>query len=258
MYKNNSILLGKSEDKDLELLLSKANRHGIITGATGSGKTITLKVLAEGFSDAGVPVFLADVKGDLAGCCQEGEMSDSLSERINKLGLNDFEFKKYPVRFWDLYGLNGHPIRTTLDRVGPQILSIMLGLNEAQEGILTIIFKVAKDENLRITDLKDLRKILQYVADNKGEYITKYGNITSQSDIINLYNKYSKLSNRPFRDYSYSNQFELLADMMKYYYFKYLVPRNGYKDLNYPNDIKEVLEKYICISKNNYNDEKCK
>lgn len=181
MYKNNSILLGKSEDKDLELLLSKANRHGIITGATGSGKTITLKVLAEGFSDAGVPVFLADIKGDLAGCCQEGEMSDSLSERINKLGLNDFEFKKYPVRFWDLYGLNGHPIRTTLDRVGPQILSIMLGLNEAQEGILTIIFKVAKDENLRITDLKDLRKILQYVADNKGEYITKYGNITSQS-----------------------------------------------------------------------------
>ena len=121
MYKDNKILIGKSKDKELAILLDKANRHGLITGASGSGKTITLKVMAESFSDAGVPVFLADVKGDLAGTALTGETSESLEKRINKLGLENFEFKSFPVRFWDILGVSGHPIRTSLNSVGPSI-----------------------------------------------------------------------------------------------------------------------------------------
>lgn len=181
MYINNKLLIGKNEDKELSILLSKANRHGLITGASGSGKTITLKVMAESFSDAGVPVFLADVKGDLAGCSMMGEENESIINRLNKLGVNDFEFKSFPTRFWDLYGKYGHPIRTKVSSVGPQILSIMLGLSEAQEGVLDIVFGIAKDENLPLIDLKDLRSVLQYVGDNRKNYTTKYGNVTTQS-----------------------------------------------------------------------------
>ena len=180
MYTNNQILVGKSDDKELSILLNMANRHGLITGASGSGKTVTLKVMAESFSEAGVPVFLADVKGDLAGTALEGDI-DAIQKRVDKLGLKDFECKKFPVRFWDLYGENGHPIRATVEAVGPDILSMMLGLSEAQEGNLDIVFEVAKDEGLQLINLADLRSTLQYVAENKNNYITKYGNITTQS-----------------------------------------------------------------------------
>ena len=181
MFKNNKILIGKNESKELCLLLDKANRHGLITGASGSGKTITLKVLAESFSDAGVPVFLADVKGDLGGCSVAGEESESIIDRLKILGIDDFEFKSYPTRFWDIYGKYGHPIRTKIETVGPDILSIMLGLSEAQEGVLDILFRIAKDENLSLIDLQDLKSALQYIGDNRKNYITKYGNITTQT-----------------------------------------------------------------------------
>ena len=181
MYINQKLLIGKNDKKEVYLIPSMANRHGLITGASGTGKTITLKVMAESFSDAGVPVFLSDVKGDLAGTSQKGEESENISKRVEKLGLDQFEYKQYPVRFWDIYGEKGHPIRTKISTVGPNILSIMLGLNETQEGILNIAFRVAEDESLPLIDLKDLKSILQYIADNKNDYITKYGNITAQS-----------------------------------------------------------------------------
>ena len=181
MYKNNKILIGKSEDKELSILLNKANRHGLITGASGSGKTITLKVMAESFSDAGVPVFLADVKGDLGGTALIGEENENITSRVQKLGIDDFEYKSYPVRFWDIFGNYGHPIRTTIDSVGPEILSMMLGLSETQEGVLSIIYKIAEDNNWKLDDIKDLRLLLQYVGDNRNDFITKYGNITTQS-----------------------------------------------------------------------------
>ena len=181
MLKDNKVLIAKNDNEELSILLDKANRHGLITGASGSGKTITLKVMAESFSEAGVPVFLADVKGDLAGCCLAGEENENLVERLNKLKIKDFEYKSFPVCFWDIFGVYGHPIRTTLDSVGPEILSMMLGLSEAQEGVLAIVFKIAKDNDWILDDIKDLRLLLQYVGDNKNDFITKYGNITSQS-----------------------------------------------------------------------------
>ncbi len=181
MYLNNKVLVAKSDKKELSILLDKANRHGLITGASGSGKTITSKVMAESFSDAGVPVFMADVKGDLAGTAVAGEASESLEKRVTKLGLKDFEFKNFPVRFFDIFGEKGHPIRTSIDSVGSDILSMMLGLSEAQEGMLAIAFKIAKDNNWKLDDTKDLRLLLQYIADNKNDYITTYGNIATQS-----------------------------------------------------------------------------
>ena len=181
MYFNNKILVAKSGKTELSILLDKANRHGLITGASGSGKTITSKVMAESFSDAGVPVFMADVKGDLGGTCIVGTSSEGLEKRLKSLSLKDFEFKSFPVRFFDIFGEKGHPIRTSVDSVGPDILSMMLGLSDAQEGMLAIAFKIAKDNNWKLDDTKDLRLLLQYIADNKNEYITTYGNITTQS-----------------------------------------------------------------------------
>lgn len=182
MLANNRLLIGKTEDgKELAILPQMANRHGLITGASGSGKTITLKVMAESFSDAGVPVFLADVKGDLAGTAVDGEITEAIQKRLDKLAIKDFEAKSFPVRFWDLFGTEGHPVRATVESVGSEVLSIMLGLSEAQEGNLAIAFAIAKDENLALIDLKDLRAVLQYVAENKDKYSTKYGNITTQS-----------------------------------------------------------------------------
>ena len=182
MLANGKILIGKNEQgAELAILPQMANRHGIITGASGSGKTITLKVMAESFSDAGVPVFLADVKGDLAGTAVKGEVTDAIQKRLDKLEIKDFEAKSFPVRFWDLFGTEGHPLRATVESVGPEVLSIMLGLSEAQEGNLAIAFAIAKDENLALIDLKDLRAVLQYVSENKDQYSTKYGNITTQS-----------------------------------------------------------------------------
>ena len=181
MYINDKLLIGKNGYREVSILPKMANRHGLITGASGSGKTITLKVMAESFSDAGIPVFLSDVKGDIAGTALAGEESEAVMSRVEKLGLEGFEFKKFPVRFWDLYGEKGHPIRTSISNVGSSILSIMLGLSEAQEGILDIVFKIAEDEDLSLVDLKDLRSVLQYVADNRNEYTTKYGTVTTQS-----------------------------------------------------------------------------
>lgn len=178
---NNKILIGKNDKKECFLLLDKANRHGLITGASGTGKTITSKVMAEKLSDSGIPVFMADVKGDLSGTALSGEMNDNISSRVKNLKLDNFEVKEFPVRFWDVYGVNGHPIRFKVSDVGPNILSIMLGLSEAQEGVLNIVFNVSKDENLDLDDLKDLKYALNYVGEHKNEYTTKYGNVTTQS-----------------------------------------------------------------------------
>ena len=181
MYYNNKILVSKTETNELAILTNMANRHGLITGASGSGKTITLKVIAESFSDAGVPVFLADVKGDLAGMCVPGTTNLKIEERLTSLKIDNFEFKQFPTHFWDIYGEYGHPIRTTVANVGPQLLSRMLELTEVQEGVLTIVFKIAEDNNWQLIDLKDLRLILQYVGDNRATYTLQYGNVSLQS-----------------------------------------------------------------------------
>lgn len=148
MYIDNKILVGKNKKTETILLLNKANRHGLITGASGTGKTITSKVMAESFSDAGVPVFMADVKGDLAGTAVRGELNENISKRVKDLNLKNFEVKEFPVRFFDIYKENGHPIRFKIDTIGPEILSLMLGLSEAQEGVLNILFKICEDEEL--------------------------------------------------------------------------------------------------------------
>ena len=181
MYIDNKILIGKSKEKELFIVPNKANRHGLITGASGSGKTITLKVMAESFSSMGVPVFLADVKGDLAGMCLPGESNEKIQERLEGIGIKDFSFKGFPTVFWDVFAKSGHPVRTTLQSVGPTILSRMLGLNETQEGVLAIIFKIARENELPLIDLKDLRLLLQYVAENSRQYTITYGNIAAQS-----------------------------------------------------------------------------
>ena len=182
MYIDGKYLIGKSEDKELFINADKVNRHGLITGASGSGKTITLKVMAESFSESGIPVFLSDVKGDIAGTALPGEQSEKIDERLNKLGIKDsFTFKGFPTIFWDVYGASGHPIRTTVTEVGPQILSRMLGLSDAQEGVLAICFKIAAEKDLELVDLKDLRLLLQYIGENRKDYIMSYGNISTQS-----------------------------------------------------------------------------
>ena len=175
------ILIGKNNEKECYLLLDKANRHGLITGASGTGKTITSKVMAEKFSDSGVPVFMADVKGDLSGTAMKGEMNENIIKRVESLNLKDFEIKDYPVRFWDVYRQKGLPIRFKVSEVGPDILSLMLGLSEAQEGVLNILFKIAEDENLELDNLKDLKSALNYIGENRKNYTLDYGNITTQS-----------------------------------------------------------------------------
>ncbi len=181
MYLNNKILVGKNGDIETCILPQKANRHGLITGASGTGKTITSKVMAESFSDAGVPVFMADVKGDLSGTAEIGEMNDNIKGRVEKLKIDEFDVKEFPVRFWDIYQQNGHPIRFKVSDVGPNVLSIMLGLSEAQEGVLNLTFKIAEDEGLDLDDLKDLKSALNFVGENRSKYTLEYGNITSQT-----------------------------------------------------------------------------
>ncbi len=181
MYINNKLLIGKNKDKEVCLLPSMANRHGLITGASGTGKTITSKVMAESFSDLGVPVFMADVKGDLAGTACIGEVNENIQKRVDNLKLKDFDVKEFPVRFWDVYRENGHPIRFKVSDVGPNILSIMLGLSEAQEGVLNILFKVAEEEGWDLDNLEDLKTALNRIGEKRSEYITKLGNITTQS-----------------------------------------------------------------------------
>jgi uncharacterized protein len=172
----NSIFIGGSGKRE-ELLLGLANRHGLVTGATGTGKTVTLQILAEGFSAAGVPVFAADVKGDLAGIAMQGEPKDFLLQRAKDIGFDDYGFEATPTVFWDLFGEQGHPIRTTISEMGPLMLSRLMGLTEAQEGALNIAFRIADEEGLALLDLKDLRALLKDLADRGKEVTTEYGNI---------------------------------------------------------------------------------
>lgn len=174
------ILLGKGKNENY-ILLNKINRHGLISGATGTGKTVTLKVLTEALSDAGVPTILADVKGDLANISKAGKINEKLQERLNFLGLSDFEFKNYPVNLWDIYGEKGIPLRVTISEMGPLMLSNILGLNDIQSGVLNIIFKVADSEGLLLIDLKDLKELINYVSENRDEISKNYGNVASQS-----------------------------------------------------------------------------
>ena len=174
------ILIGKGKSENC-ILLNKVNRHGLISGATGTGKTVTLKVLTEDLSDAGVPTILADVKGDLANISMSGEMNDKLQDRLNELGISNFEFKNYPVSMWDIYGEKGIPLRVTVSEMGPLMLSKILDLNDTQMGVLNIIFKVADSEGLLLIDLKDLKQVINYVNDNRDEVSKNYGNVASQS-----------------------------------------------------------------------------
>ena len=180
MLNDRKIWLAQS-DKNLYLLPAMANRHGLIAGATGTGKTITMKVMAESFSDLGVPVFMADVKGDLSGMCRPGADSENMRSRIARFGMENFQYKPYPTRFWDIFGEKGHPVRVTISEMGPVLLSRLLNLTEVQAGVLNIVFKVADEHGLLLLDLKDLRAMLQYVGDNRAEFTTMYGNVSSAS-----------------------------------------------------------------------------
>ena len=183
MYSEGKIIVGASNGEPICIYPSKICRHGLIAGATGTGKTTTLKVLAESFSDAGIPVFLADVKGDLAGLAFEGEPSERIDSRAEKLGLTEkgFHYHKFPVNFWDVFGKGGMPLRTTVSEMGPLLLSRVLNLSETQSAILTILFKIADDEDLLLIDTKDLKALLQFVSENRAEYSMQYGNMSSQS-----------------------------------------------------------------------------
>jgi uncharacterized protein len=175
---DNAVFIGQSGKRE-ELYLPMANRHGLITGATGTGKTVTLQILAEGFSSAGVPVFAADIKGDLSGVSMKGQAKDFLMERARKIGWQDYAFDAFPVVFWDLFAKQGHAIRTTMTEMGPVLLSRLLGLSEAQEGAVNIVFKLADEEGLAILDLKDLRALLSDLATRGKEIRTDYGNVSS-------------------------------------------------------------------------------
>ena len=181
MYINDKIIIAKNNEQELCISSQMINRHGIITGATGTGKTITVKVLAESFSKAGIPVFMPDIKGDLSSTCEMGINNSNIQERIDKLNLKDFTFHKFPVRFWDIYGKLGHLIKAKVENIDASLLARILRLSDSQEGNLNIAYSVAKNENMPIIDFKDLKAILKYISDNKNNYISSYGNITTQS-----------------------------------------------------------------------------
>jgi len=181
-----SIFIGTDTDGTRqELLLNRANRHGLIAGATGTGKTVTLQILSEGFSNAGVPVFCVDVKGDLSGISQSGSKTHKLHEKLisraEKIGLADYDYKAFPTIFWDLYGEGGHPVRTTITEMGPTLLSRLMDLSNVQEGVMAIAFDVAEDNNWPLLDLKDLKAALTFVSENRKNLIYEYGNISAQS-----------------------------------------------------------------------------
>jgi DNA helicase HerA-like ATPase len=177
----NPLLIAKNARQELVLLPSLANRHGCITGATGTGKTVTLQVMAQAFSDIGVPVFMADVKGDLSGLAKAGAMTPKLKERFDSLKLDAPDWAACPVTFWDVFGEQGHPVRTTISDLGPLLLARMLNLNEIQQGVLQLVFKIADDHGLLLLDIKDLRAMLQHVGESAGEFQTEYGNISAAS-----------------------------------------------------------------------------
>jgi DNA double-strand break repair helicase HerA and related ATPase len=173
------ILVARSDATDIFLLPQMANRHGLVAGATGTGKTVSLQVISEGLSRAGVSVFMADVKGDVAGISQPGSTSNSkVVERAKLLKLKDFSFEGYPVIFWDIFGEQGHPVRATVSEMGPLVLARLFDLNETQTAVLTLVFKIADDNGMLLLDLKDLQAMLQYVGNNAAQFQTQYGNIT--------------------------------------------------------------------------------
>ena len=177
----NGLYVAHGPEGPISICGKMANRHGLIAGATGTGKTVTLQVLAETFCQAGVPCFMADMKGDLSGISQTGKMSGFIEKRCAEFGIQDPQFAGCPVRFFDVFGEQGHPMRTTVSNMGPQLLARLLDLNETQAGILNIVFRIADDRGLLLIDMKDLRSMLNYVAEHAKEYTTSYGNITSQS-----------------------------------------------------------------------------
>jgi len=175
------ILGGNKEGKQLLFDAGMANRHGLITGATGTGKTITLQLLAESFSRLGVPVFSADVKGDLSGIAAPGQEHRKITERLNRIGLKEHPFEGCPVLFWDLFGQTGHPVRTTVSEMGPILLANLVGLNETQSGILHVAFTLADDQGLLLLDLKDLHTLLGWMVEHRQELAKQYGNLSSPS-----------------------------------------------------------------------------
>ncbi len=180
MTESNQLLFGAGDNPAI-ILGKYANRHGLIAGATGTGKTVTLQVLAEGFSRMGVPVFLADVKGDLSGLAVPGEMSSGIEKRVSKIGLEDYSNEPSPVVFWDLYQKSGHPVRTTVSEIGPVLLSRLLELNDTQEGVLNVAFTVADEEGLLLLDFKDLHALLNFVGENRKEISVSYGHVSTAS-----------------------------------------------------------------------------
>jgi uncharacterized protein len=174
-------LLIAQGDSPLYLLPQMANRHGLVAGATGTGKTVTLQVMAEAFSNIGVPVFAADVKGDLSGISEAGADNPKIAERVKKLKLSDFSFAACPTTFWDVFGEQGHPVRATISEMGPLLIARLLNLNDTQESVLALVFKIADDNGLLLLDLKDLQAMLQYVGDHAKHFQTQYGNISAAS-----------------------------------------------------------------------------
>ena len=178
--KTEILLIAKGKD-EVGILPRMANRHGLVAGATGTGKTVTLRVMAEQFSRIGVPVFMADVKGDLSGIAKPGGDRPEFTERATKLGVPDYAFEGCPTVFWDVFGMQGHPVRTTISEMGPLLLTRVLNLNDIQSGVLTLTFKVADDNGLLLLDLKDLRAMIQFVGENAEKFKTEYGNISTAS-----------------------------------------------------------------------------
>lgn len=177
----NTLYIAKNAQHDLGMLSNLVNRHGCITGATGTGKTVTLQVIAQALSNEGVPVFMADVKGDLSGLAKAGSLSDKAKQRLDKLGLPEPIFDATPVMFWDVFGQEGHPVRATVAQMGPLMLARMLNLNDTQQGVLQLVFKIAADNQMLLLDLKDLKSTLQFVGDNAAKFKTEYGNISPAS-----------------------------------------------------------------------------
>ena len=179
--KERGLYIAHSENGPISLVGSMANRHGLIAGATGTGKTVTLQVLAETFCQAGVPCFMADMKGDVSGISQEGKLSSFIEKRLPEFGIENPAFQGCPVRFFDVFGEQGHPMRSTVSNMGPDLLGRLMELNETQTGVLNIVFKIADDNGLLLIDLKDLRAMLNFVGQNAAEFTTKYGNVTAAS-----------------------------------------------------------------------------
>ena len=175
------IATGKNGAEPIYMLPRMMNRHGLVTGATGTGKTTTIKVMAEAFSEMGTSVFMADIKGDVSGMCKPGEYSKTIDERVQSMGIQDFTFTGYPVRFFDVYGKDGIPVRTTVSNMGPMLFARILGLNDTQAGVLQIIFKFADDNGMLLLDLKDLRSLVQFAGENAKEFTIQYGNIATSS-----------------------------------------------------------------------------